>query len=231
MYPKRDSIKNLAIGFCVFQTMFLTKLVLENGSLRDKNALFEEEKCKVSKGAYKQFKYVPLLSFPGCGNTWLRYLVEQATGYQTTTVEYGDAELSKHFSGEFDYPLSGQSILAKTHYISYGGNWYPELQENARTEAKNCVLLIRRPTEAFLAEIQRKIMANHTKQIDTELIDSNYFEFSTMFQQYTGKFIRNNVTGFTEIYRNALRHSCKSSWHVVFYENLVMDTGCAESGG
>ena len=65
-------------------------------------------------------------------------------------------------------------------------------------------------------------MRNHTKQINVDLVDS--FEFISNFQIYTEKFIQNNVTGFTEIYRNALKHSCKSSWHLVLYENLVLDT-------
>ena len=44
---------------------------------------------------------VALASFPGSGNTWLRYLLQQATGILTGSI-YMDKELYKHgFPGRF----------------------------------------------------------------------------------------------------------------------------------
>lgn len=45
-------------------------------------------------GQSGQFNLIPLLSLPGSGNTWTRYLLEQATGYQTGSV-YGDPSLAR----------------------------------------------------------------------------------------------------------------------------------------
>jgi hypothetical protein len=41
-----------------------------------------------------------LLSFPGSGNTWLRLLVEYATGYFTGSVDVNDKELMSRMPGE-----------------------------------------------------------------------------------------------------------------------------------
>jgi hypothetical protein len=41
-----------------------------------------------------------LLSFPGSGNTWVRLLIEAATGYFSGSIDLSDTELKKSFPGE-----------------------------------------------------------------------------------------------------------------------------------
>ena len=76
-----------------------------------------ETTCKISERSqcavrYPPLKFMPkinnkteskadvlLLSFPGSGNTWLRLLVEHATGYFSGSVDVNDAELMKAMPG------------------------------------------------------------------------------------------------------------------------------------
>ena len=54
-----------------------------------------------------------LLSIPGSGNTWLRYLIQSATGLITGSV-YGDDSLYKNgFPGEIIN--DGTAIVVKSH--------------------------------------------------------------------------------------------------------------------
>ena len=39
--------------------------------------------CEIGLANKNQLKFIPLLSFPGSGNTWLRYLIERASGFYT----------------------------------------------------------------------------------------------------------------------------------------------------
>lgn len=57
-----------------------------------KEIINEEYTCKPKLGNRGDFSMIPLLSFPGSGNTWTRFLIEQATGYLTGSV-YKDKRL------------------------------------------------------------------------------------------------------------------------------------------
>ena len=77
--------------------------------------------CKISERLQCATRYPPLkflsrsktvnkagmllLSFPGSGNTWLRLLVEHATGYFSGSVDVNDAELMKAMPGMFQTGL------------------------------------------------------------------------------------------------------------------------------
>ena len=56
---------------------------------------------------------VGIVSFPGSGNTWVRYLLQQMTGILTGSV-YEDGDLRRNgFKGE--YHRSGRVLVVKTH--------------------------------------------------------------------------------------------------------------------
>uniref|UniRef100_A0A336MU61 CSON006209 protein n=1 Tax=Culicoides sonorensis TaxID=179676 RepID=A0A336MU61_CULSO len=87
---------------------------------------------------------VALVSFPGSGNTWLRYLLQQATGILTGSV-YKDYGLLK--SGFPAESISNSSVLVvKTH------EWGP----NAWGQFSKAILLVRDPKKAILAEFNRQ---------------------------------------------------------------------------
>ncbi|XP_030754095.1 WSCD family member AGAP003962-like, partial [Sitophilus oryzae] len=89
-------------------------------------------------------KPVALVSFPGSGNTWLRYLLQQATGYYTGSV-YKDYGLLKNgFPAE---SITNNSVLVvKTH----------EWGTNARNMFSKAILLVRSPEKAIHAEFNRQ---------------------------------------------------------------------------
>ncbi|XP_049941719.1 WSCD family member AAEL009094-like [Schistocerca serialis cubense] len=87
---------------------------------------------------------VALVSFPGSGNTWLRYLLQQATGVYTGSV-YKDFGLLKNgFPAES--VCNGSVLVVKTH----------ESGAEARAPFSRAVLLVRAPAPAILAEFNRQ---------------------------------------------------------------------------
>ena len=147
-------------------------------------------------------------------------MIEQATGWQTTTVSTGDKKLAPFFIGERDHPLSGKSIVQKTHYFSYVRNWYKEI--DTYKLAHSCVLLIRSPIDAFLAEFQRiQTGANHTGLITPAKF---YTVYKRGFQVLVKKWITNEVNSYSATYLNPIRKSCDKAYHVIFYEDLKENT-------
>ncbi|XP_007894880.2 WSC domain-containing protein 1 [Callorhinchus milii] len=89
---------------------------------------------------------VALSSFPGAGNTWVRHLIEHATGYYTGSYYFDGTLYNKGFRGEKDYWKSGRTICVKTH-------------ESGKREIQTfdaAILLIRNPYKALMAEYNRK---------------------------------------------------------------------------
>ncbi|XP_076452528.1 uncharacterized protein LOC143288124 [Babylonia areolata] len=85
-----------------------------------------------------------LASVPGSGNTWLRHLLQQATGYLTGSV-YDDAFLrASGFPGEGI--ANGSVLVVKTH----------SADPDVRRHFRSVVLLVRKPRNAILAEFNRR---------------------------------------------------------------------------
>ena len=169
------------------------------------------ENCEVGLGNPRQLAFIPLLSFPGSGNTWLRFLIERATGYATTTAETGDWTLASQFKGEYDYPLSGKSIAMKTHSFGWINYYYPDV--NDWKEAEYCIFLIRNPLDAFLAEFQRiHTQSNHTGKIPKQVFFDDY---THKFSRFAWKNVMQPNTSYSTSYGNAAKDSCKKGVHVV----------------
>uniref|UniRef100_T1IQ75 Sulfotransferase domain-containing protein n=1 Tax=Strigamia maritima TaxID=126957 RepID=T1IQ75_STRMM len=85
-----------------------------------------------------------LASFPGSGNTWIRYLLQQATGVYTGSI-YTDYALLRHgFPAE--NVVNGSVLLVKTH------EWGIHIRQNF----SRAVLIVRDPVPAILAEFNRQ---------------------------------------------------------------------------
>uniref|UniRef100_A0A4W4GC45 WSC domain-containing protein n=1 Tax=Electrophorus electricus TaxID=8005 RepID=A0A4W4GC45_ELEEL len=89
---------------------------------------------------------VALSSFPGAGNTWVRHLIELATGYYTGSYYFDGTLYNRGFKGEKDYWKSGRTICVKTHE---SGRRDMEIYDSA-------ILLIRNPYRSLMAEFNRK---------------------------------------------------------------------------
>ena len=87
---------------------------------------------------------VALASFPGSGNTWLRYLIQQATGFLTGSVYKDYALLKNGFPAE--NVNNGSVLVVKTHEFGSG----------ARKSFEKVILLIRDPFQSLQAEFNRR---------------------------------------------------------------------------
>ncbi|XP_065333067.1 WSCD family member AAEL009094-like [Cloeon dipterum] len=143
-----------------------------------------------------------LVSFPGSGNTWVRYLIQQATGVYTGSV-YKDYGLLKNgFPAES--VLNGSVVAVKTH----------EIGEAARIPFTKAVLLVRSPGQAIQAEFNRQ-SGGHIG-----------FAAPDRYRRNRGKYWRDFVTDKLSMWSNTYNDWLKNfpgPKHVLFYEKLVSD--------
>lgn len=111
---------------------------------------------------------VALVSFPGSGNTWLRYLAEALTGVFTGSVYHDEMLALRGFWGEREGFWQGSTLLQKTHS-------YPLLPSEAKEEGvgsgefrfllpkppRRVVILLRNPWECLLS-LRHYHAAGHT---------------------------------------------------------------------
>lgn len=105
---------------------------------------FKSWKCKTPHFSKQSLPLTALVSFPGSGNTWIRHILQQATGINTGSV-YRDYILKiLGFPGE---GVQNSSVLViKTH----------EWGVNERKKYKRAILVLRNPKDSLLAEFNRK---------------------------------------------------------------------------
>ncbi|XP_053950898.1 WSCD family member CG9164 [Anastrepha ludens] len=97
-----------------------------------------------SETEYRVPGLTALASFPGSGNTWLRYLLQQATGILTGSVYKDYGLLKTGFPAE--NIRNNSVLLVKTH----------EFGPNAWEPFTKAILLVRDPEKAILAEFNRQ---------------------------------------------------------------------------
>lgn len=99
---------------------------------------------------------VALASYPGSGNTWLRGLLETATGI-CTGFEYCDISMRvKGFAGE--NIVSGAVSVVKTHGYPHWNN--KKKHGGSGVKYDSAVVLVRNPLDAFVAEWNRRVSNN-----------------------------------------------------------------------
>ncbi|KAH9257073.1 hypothetical protein BASA81_004894 [Batrachochytrium salamandrivorans] len=118
---------------------------------------------------------VALASFPGSGNTWLRFLIEQGSRVFTGSV-YEDLAFSDAFKGEG--AKNSSTICVKTHFPCPKCWTYPICSWCAGARpvtskmtgpiysAQFNVYLLRSPFDAFLAEFYRIKSGDHAGKLD-----------------------------------------------------------------
>ena len=126
---------------------------------------------------------VALASFPGSGNTWVRGLLQQATGICTGGI-YCDTTL--RVSG---YPgeslRSGSTLVVKTHQVDprWTGVFYPPntTDNYFKKESKKvpvydaAIFLIRNPFDALVAEWNRFLTAQSMRDNHVRTLNETFF--------------------------------------------------------
>ena len=127
---------------------------------------------------------VALASFPGSGNTWVRGLLQAATGVCTGTI-YCDSTLRRSgFPGE--NLRSGKTLVVKTHQTEprWTGVYYPPgTVDKYFKKTKNnpvyssAIFIIRNPFHAIVAEWNRLITVNQSNNHILSVGESYFSEY------------------------------------------------------
>ena len=108
--------------------------------------------CRFMNGTGR--KPVALLSHPGSGNTWIRILLEKATGVCTGAI-YCDMDLrAQGFVGE---GVWGASVIAVKSHDSSSPWEGASCESNGRFCYGAAIMLVRNPYDAFVAEWNRQV--------------------------------------------------------------------------
>ena len=167
-----------------------------------------------------------MASFPGSGNTWVRLLLEDATGIYTGSV-YIDKSLGKSgFLGEYEDQESGTTIAVKCHGfngmalrgIAKGAILLVSFNKNHMTKI-NPTLKIRNPFDAILAEWNRRrspkpeqgSAASHTGTAPPELFNSTLW--AKQCEGYTNRWYELHKRYASQIHEN-------TQLKIIFYEDI-----------
>ncbi|XP_046352586.2 WSCD family member GA21586-like [Haliotis rufescens] len=143
-----------------------------------------------------------LASYPGSGNTWLRYLIERMTGYATGSNWSDKQLLEKGFIGEF--VRNKTTIVVKTH------NDYSPTAKASVESTNRVILLLRNPYDTLLAEFNRYYTGG----------DHVAYAYVSAFIQHWNKFFEDSLKKWQPYYSNWLR--CPDV-EVVLFDDLKGD--------
>lgn len=159
---------------------------------------------------------VVLFSFPGSGNTWVRHLLETATGFYSGS-SYVDADIYKGgMLGEMEPVLSGRTIVVKSHLST---------QEESKllfNHAKKCIVIYRNPRDAVISEINREMSGSHTGKL-------NFTEIAKFQKQgdFVYDYVHDKLNGLPRNYISTYKFTsdkgggkCETQFQVL-YEDIV----------
>ena len=140
--------------------------------------------CHFMDGRHRQA--VALASYPGSGNTWVRGLLEAATGICTGAI-YCDMSLrDRGFLGE---KVQGGSVLVvKTHGSVSLWTGVNTKKFDKRTHFSSAIFIVRNPLDAMVAEWNRRVANNFRGR--TVKLDSHV---KSAGRQWFGKLVNPSV--------------------------------------
>ncbi|XP_064093196.1 sialate:O-sulfotransferase 2-like [Macrobrachium nipponense] len=152
----------------------------------------------------KGLRPIWLLSYPGSGNTWMRYLLEGATGIFTGSV-YDDKILFEGgYLGELEDVKSGRTLTQKTH-------------DTVSDFSIPTIILIRNPKSALKAYWNFK-KGKKTTNPHLALTSLGYFQ-GPAFRD----FVTDNIRLWETLLVNHLLLT-QAPTHIVYYEHLKHNT-------
>ncbi|KAH8419860.1 hypothetical protein KR009_003291 [Drosophila setifemur] len=144
-----------------------------------------------------------LASFPGSGNTWLRYLLQQSTGVLTGSIYKDYGLLKTGFPAE--NVCNSSVLLVKTH----------EWGSKAWAPFAKAILLVRDPEKAIIAEFNRQ-SGGHIGFASPD-------RYKRTKGKYWQQFVSNKLKGW-EVMNLSWARNFTGSIKVVFYDDLVHHT-------
>ena len=175
--------------------------------------------CKDFKTRFAKVNTLPiraLASFPGSGNTWVRYLIEGATGVYTGSI-FNDRSILRagHYGEGRDYK-DGSTIMQKTHHRSlyldkYKGYELKWRETHIMTFQGRAVLVVRNPYKAILSYWNFFTTQSHTNTISEHSFES--FKFKD--------FVFTGASRWFEVISDWINMG--NDVYFIFYEDLVED--------
>eukprot|EP00095_Tigriopus_kingsejongensis_P002571 snap_masked-scaffold274_size229011-processed-gene-1.4 protein:Tk02571 transcript:snap_masked-scaffold274_size229011-processed-gene-1.4-mRNA-1 annotation:"GI15414" len=162
------------------------------------------EWCKPQKFRPNPGPRVALASFPGSGNTWLRYLIQQTSGILTGSVYKDYALLKNGFPAE--NIVNGSVAVVKTH----------EFGEKNMQAFDKALLLVRDPFSALQAEFNRR-SGGHVGHASKEKYRRNN-------GKYWRTFVANNGIQWERMIEAWVKGFKVEDRLVVFYDDLTNRT-------
>lgn len=154
-----------------------------------------------------------LASFPGSGNTWLRYLIEGVTGYFTRGPDNDFPDMIQAgFIGNTEAEADlGTTILQKTH-----SDW----RHGKHNSSTKSILLIRNPIEAT---VTYRHFTFARKLGRTEDVHFSGINWRCHIYRCITHWMQETATWICREWR-AIGRTSVGQLHVVHYENLVENT-------
>ncbi|XP_050687514.1 WSC domain-containing protein 1-like [Eriocheir sinensis] len=151
-----------------------------------------------------------LSSYPCSGNTWVRYLLEAASGIFTGSIYADESLMERGYLGEYDSVTSMRTLVQKIHWITPCTPKDRQCPRNNRTIPT--VLLLRNPAKAIISYYKYTKTLSHTKQIPVS-------DFRTKSFHY---FVRHNIRSWRELALDRLLRT-EAPLYVMHYERLVQE--------
>jgi len=157
-----------------------------------------------------------LVSYPGSGNTWIRYLIEGATGLYTGSIFNDKSILRAGHAGEGRRYTDGSTILQKTHHrslyvSSYRHYGLPWRKEHISTFKGRAVVVVRNPYKAILSYWNFFNTKSHTRVIAETSFGSQKFQ----------DFVSTGAERWLEVIQDWTSYG--KELHFIFYERLCDD--------
>ncbi|XP_070574759.1 sialate:O-sulfotransferase 1-like [Ptychodera flava] len=186
--------------------------------------------CSVRLADPDTFPLVPLISPPGAGSTWLRHLIEQATGFYTGSVFDDKGLYGGGFLGEYEDYRAGNTLTVKVHNVKRLSKF-----------CKAAILLLRNPIDIVIAEKNRQSADGHlgeaTWRKDSRT-DEDWNQFAyTEFERYeriVNDFSNLTVPTLIVHYENIKNDSLTEVKRIVDFLNMTVNEErkiCAENNG
>ncbi|XP_050728759.1 WSC domain-containing protein 1-like [Eriocheir sinensis] len=157
------------------------------------------------------------MSFPCSGNTWLRYMLEGATGIFTSSVYKEKPLYEAGFLGETEDVGSGRTLIQKTHGVMFDSTFRHDLLDRHEftDPARPAILLLRNPSRAIVSSwhlLHLRGKERHTAQVDHSTYNTTRFRL----------YVSEATSLWEEMATDRLLWGA-GPLHVLHYEHLLAD--------